>query len=91
MREITVQINLIRWADLSRYGGGIISLAEIWRCDCRRLTSLPAMASISNPFDTVDFSGFATRCCGVITAGDGAVLAYRHYGPASGTVKGKCH
>jgi len=90
MKEGNMKItapNLIRWAGLSAMAAGIIFIAGLAAAIAfGGPTSPPVMASISNPFDTVDFSGLPPLLR--YTAGDGAALAYRHYGPASGTVKG---
>lgn len=79
--------NLIRWAGLSAMAAGIIFIAGLVAAIAfGGPTAPPVMASIANPFDTVDFSGLPPLLR--YTAGDGAALAYRHYGPASGAVKG---
>ncbi len=84
--KITVP-NLIRWVKVSAIAAGIIFIAGLAAAIAfGGPLSPPVMASISNPFDTVDFSGLPPLLR--YTAGDGAVLAYRHYEPASGTVKG---
>ena len=79
--------HLIRWAGLSAMAAGIIFIAGLAAAiTFGGPTAPPVMASIANPFDTVDFSDLPPLQRYV--ALDGAALAYRHYGPASGTVKG---
>lgn len=46
----------------------------------------PEMASISNPFKTLDWSGLPSPAR--YKARDGAELAYRHYAPAAKDVRG---
>src|SRR5947208_631208 len=46
----------------------------------------PPMASINNPFKSVDFSDLPLLLH--FTAVDGASLAYRYYSPTSATAKG---
>lgn len=91
MKEGNLKItapNLIRWAGLSAMAAGIIFIAGLAAAIAfgGPTSPPPEMASISNPFDTVDFSGLPPLLR--YTAGDGAALAYRHYGPVSGAVKG---
>jgi alpha-beta hydrolase superfamily lysophospholipase/membrane protease YdiL (CAAX protease family) len=79
--------NLIRWAGLSAMVAGIIFIAGLAAAIAfGGPTAPPTMTSISNPFDTVDFSDLPPLLR--YTAGDGEALAYRHYGAASGTVQG---
>ncbi|MEZ4678270.1 MAG: alpha/beta hydrolase [Caldilineaceae bacterium] len=79
--------NLIRWAALPAMVAGLIFIAGLTAAIAfGGPTAPPVMASIANPFDTVDFSDLPPLLR--YTAGDGAALSYRHYGPAGGTVRG---